>query len=95
MKRHYRENIQLLYTDTGKLLLLLLLSSYSFYIFPNVFQIHSSTAYGLNQKFKQWVIPTKDMCIDESMIAFQGRLIFKQYIQTKRHRYGIKVFKLC
>jgi hypothetical protein len=44
MKRHYRENIQLLYTDTSKLLLLLLLSSYSFYIFPNVFQIHSSKA---------------------------------------------------
>lgn len=35
------------------------------------------------------------MCIDESMIAFQGRLIFKQYIQSKRHRYGVKVFKLC
>lgn len=35
------------------------------------------------------------MCIDESMIAFQERLIFKQYIQTKRHLYGVKVFKLC
>ena len=35
------------------------------------------------------------MCIDESKIAFQGRFIFKQYIQTKRHRYGVKVFKLC
>ncbi|XP_050065151.1 piggyBac transposable element-derived protein 1-like [Aphis gossypii] len=49
----------------------------------------------LNQKFKQWVIPSHGMCIDESMIAFQGRLVFKQYIQTKRHRYGVKVFKLC
>jgi hypothetical protein len=49
----------------------------------------------LNQKFKQWVKPTHDMCIDELMIAFQRRLIFKQYIQTKWHRYGVKVFKLC
>lgn len=49
----------------------------------------------LNRKFKQWVIPKHDMCIDESMIAFQGCLLFKPYIQTKRHRYGIKVFKLC
>lgn len=34
----------------------------------------------LNQKCKQWVIPSHDMCIDESMIAFQGRLVFKQYM---------------
>uniref|UniRef100_A0A914WRT8 PiggyBac transposable element-derived protein domain-containing protein n=1 Tax=Plectus sambesii TaxID=2011161 RepID=A0A914WRT8_9BILA len=39
--------------------------------------------------------PCKEVCIDESLIPFRGRIIFRQYIPNKRHRYGIKVFKLC
>lgn len=39
--------------------------------------------------------PSETICIDESLVPFRGRLIMRQYIQTKRHRYGIKVFKLC
>ncbi|KAJ8933858.1 hypothetical protein NQ318_004689 [Aromia moschata] len=34
-------------------------------------------------------------CIDESVIPFQGRLVFKQYNPQKTHKYGIKIFKLC
>lgn len=29
------------------------------------------------------------------MIPFRGRLLFRQYIPDKRHKYGIKVFKIC
>lgn len=29
------------------------------------------------------------------MIPFVGHLSFRQYIKNKRHRYGIKIFKLC
>jgi len=29
------------------------------------------------------------------MVLWRGRLQFRQYIQNKRHRYGIKIFKLC
>ncbi|XP_039280727.1 piggyBac transposable element-derived protein 1-like [Nilaparvata lugens] len=29
------------------------------------------------------------------MVPFQGRLLFKQYIPNKTHKYGVKVFKLC
>jgi len=29
------------------------------------------------------------------MIPFTGRLFFKQYLKNKRHKYGIKLFKLC
>ncbi|EPB73164.1 hypothetical protein ANCCEY_07757 [Ancylostoma ceylanicum] len=36
-----------------------------------------------------------DLCIDESLNPFRGRIFFKQYIPNKRHRYGIKLFKLC
>lgn len=39
--------------------------------------------------------PSEVMCIDESVIPFTGRLFFKQYNKNKRHKYGIKLFKLC
>lgn len=49
----------------------------------------------LVEKFNNVLIPEKNVCIDESMIPFRGRLICRQYIANKRHRYGVKVFKLC
>ena len=39
--------------------------------------------------------PGRDICIDESLVPFRGRIVFRQYIPNKRHRYGIKLFKLC
>lgn len=39
--------------------------------------------------------PSETVCIDESLIPFRGRLIMRQYIKGKRHKYGIKIFKLC
>nr|XP_047143043.1 piggyBac transposable element-derived protein 4-like [Hydra vulgaris] len=41
------------------------------------------------------LVPGRDICIDESMIPFRGRLRFRMYIPSKRHKYGIKIFKLC
>lgn len=41
------------------------------------------------------MVPEKSLYIDESIIPFTGRLLFKQFIKNKRHRYGIKLFKLC
>lgn len=49
----------------------------------------------LLSKYKMARIPKESMCIDESIVPFVGRLSFKQYIQNKKHRYGIKIFKLC
>ncbi|CAH1983590.1 unnamed protein product [Acanthoscelides obtectus] len=45
--------------------------------------------------FKTSYEPSETYCIDESLIPFRGRLIMRQYIRNKRHKYGIKVFKLC
>ncbi|VDO77222.1 unnamed protein product [Heligmosomoides polygyrus] len=39
--------------------------------------------------------PEKELLIDESMVPFRGRVSFLQYNGTKRHRFGIKLFKLC
>lgn len=37
----------------------------------------------------------KDLVIDETMVPWRGRLVFKQYIKNKAHEYGVKVYKLC
>lgn len=45
--------------------------------------------------FKSSFKPGKELCIDESLLLFKGRLFFKQYIPAKRHRFGVKLFVLC
>lgn len=45
--------------------------------------------------FRDAYVPEESMCIDESIIPFRGRVVFRQYLPNKSHRYGIKVFKLC
>ncbi|CAF1289214.1 unnamed protein product [Adineta ricciae] len=49
----------------------------------------------LKEKFKQIMIPYRNLCIDESLVLWKGRLSFKQYIPSKRRRFGIKLFVLC
>jgi hypothetical protein len=38
--------------------------------------------------------PKKEFSLDESMVLWRGRLQFHQYIQNKRHKYGIKLYML-
>lgn len=45
--------------------------------------------------FKTSYVPYEKLCIDESLILFKGRLMFKQYIPSKRSRFGVKFFVLC
>jgi hypothetical protein len=45
--------------------------------------------------FQDSFILFQDLCVDESLVLFKGRLNFKQYIKTKRHRFGIKLYLLC
>jgi hypothetical protein len=49
----------------------------------------------LNKNFEHHYTPKESICVDESMVPFRGRIIFRQYNKQKRHKYGIKVFKLC
>ena len=39
--------------------------------------------------------PGDNLSIDESIAPFMGRIRIKQYIQNKRHRFGLKLFMLC
>ena len=49
----------------------------------------------LQRKFQEFMYPDEDIVIDETLVPWRGRLIFRQYIPNKAHRYGIKLFKLC
>lgn len=49
----------------------------------------------LKKKFKTIFKPNQKLYIDESIVEWKGRLSFKQYIPSKRHRFGIKMFILC
>ena len=40
-------------------------------------------------------IPEKELSVDESLVLFKGRLSFKQYIPSKRSRFGIKLYMCC
>lgn len=39
--------------------------------------------------------PFQQLVIDVSLVLFKGRLLFKQFIKSKSHRFGIKLFLLC
>ncbi|XP_067136002.1 piggyBac transposable element-derived protein 4-like [Centruroides vittatus] len=48
-----------------------------------------------NNIMHQNYVPDKNMCIDESMMLWRGRLHFRQYIKNKKHKYGVKLYELC
>lgn len=49
----------------------------------------------LNERYQYVLTPGEDICIDETVVPFKGRLSFRQYIKGKRYKFGIKLFKLC
>jgi len=49
----------------------------------------------LNSTFSKFYNPFENLLIDEVIVSFKGRVVFKQYIPQKRKRFGIKIFKLC
>ena len=46
-------------------------------------------------KFSKFYNPKQNLVIDDSYVLFKERLSFKQYIPSKRHRFGLKLFVLC
>jgi hypothetical protein len=49
----------------------------------------------LNDTFSQFYNPSENLAIDEVIVPFKGRVIFKQYIPKRRKSFSIKIFKLC
>ncbi|XP_032688641.1 piggyBac transposable element-derived protein 4-like [Odontomachus brunneus] len=48
----------------------------------------------LNEKFSNTINAGRNLCIDESLLLWKGKLKFKQFIPLKRNRFGIKLFEL-
>jgi len=49
----------------------------------------------LLKNFRQAYTPYKALSLDESLLLHHGRLMFRQYMQLEKARYGIKFFELC
>ena len=49
----------------------------------------------MKRRCPEMYYPGKYLSMDESLVLFKGRLSFKQYISSKRSRFGIKLYQLC
>ena len=49
----------------------------------------------MKNKFSSVYVPEEHVSIDESLMLWKGRLSWKQYIPSKRARYGIKSYEIC
>jgi len=49
----------------------------------------------LLENFQKVYTPSRDVSVDESLMAYKGRLSWVQFIATKHARFGIKIFMLC
>ena len=49
----------------------------------------------MHENCRQAFEPGKNVCVDESLQLFKGRLHFRQYIHTKKARYRVKFYQLC
>jgi hypothetical protein len=49
----------------------------------------------LIKNFQRYNTLNETVCIDETLVPFRGRLSFPQFIKNKRHKFGIKLYKLC
>lgn len=49
----------------------------------------------LNMNFESRYTMGPVAVVDESVVPFCGRLIFRQYLKNKAHPYGVKIFKAC
>ena len=49
----------------------------------------------LKNRFKTMYYPSEHITVDESLVPYKGRLMFKQFIKTKRARFGIKMYELA
>lgn len=58
-----------------------------------LYKIQSILSY-FNSKMEEIYEPSRNLSIDESMVLWRGRLLFRQYIKNKRHKYGVKTYML-
>ncbi|XP_072283545.1 WD repeat-containing protein 25 isoform X1 [Pyxicephalus adspersus] len=47
------------------------------------------------KNFQQTYVPERDITIDESLMAYKGRLSWVQYVASKRAQFGVRFYMLC
>ena len=66
------------------------------HVVKNVFSTRIEPYLEMLRERCQWIMrPKENIAVDEALILWKGRLSFRQFIKTKRSRFGIKVFLLC
>lgn len=48
-----------------------------------------------NKRMEEVYYPEKELSLDESMVLWRGRLVFRQFIKGKKHKYGMKLYLLA
>jgi len=49
----------------------------------------------LDDNYVKMYNPSENLTVEEVIVKFSGRVIFRQYIPKKRKHFGIKIYKLC
>ena len=49
----------------------------------------------LNDNYAKFYNPSENLAVDEVIVKYRSRVIFRQYIPKKRKHFGITVYKLC
>lgn len=62
--------------------------------FDRLYKVRPVVDYVKN-KFLNSFLPSKNLSVDEGMIAYKGRISFRQYMPNKPSKYGIKVWMLA
>lgn len=47
------------------------------------------------RQFQATMSPGESIVVDETMVPWRGRLVFRQYLPAKSHKYVVKVYKIC
>eukprot|EP01022_Parablepharisma_sp_SALTPOND_P003169 TRINITY_DN11262_c0_g1_i1.p1 TRINITY_DN11262_c0_g1~~TRINITY_DN11262_c0_g1_i1.p1 ORF type:complete len:369 (-),score=4.95 TRINITY_DN11262_c0_g1_i1:139-1245(-) len=55
----------------------------------------SSFMKNITFQFRKYYAPSQHLSLDESMISYKGRAVFKVYIPTKPTKWGVKLHSLC
>jgi len=48
-----------------------------------------------NNKFCELYNPTEHLVVEEVIMLYKGRIVFRQYSPKKNKRFGIKIYNLC
>ncbi|XP_033749267.1 piggyBac transposable element-derived protein 4-like [Pecten maximus] len=49
----------------------------------------------VNRQFLRFIVPRRELCVDESLVSTKGHSVMRQYIPSKAAKYGVKFWLLC